>query len=33
MNVQHKIMEKIYWKFGYVYLPEGDVFKNGVGDN
>ena len=28
----HKIIEKIYWKFGYVYLPEGDTFKNGVGD-
>jgi hypothetical protein len=28
----HKIMEKIYWKFGYVYLPEGDTFKNGVGE-
>jgi hypothetical protein len=25
-------MEKIYWKLGYVYLPEGDTFKNGVGD-
>jgi hypothetical protein len=28
----HKIMEKIYWKFGYVYLPEGDTFKDGVGE-
>ena len=31
-NTYHKIIEKIYWKFGYVYLPEGDTFKNGVGD-
>jgi hypothetical protein len=25
-------IEKIYWKFGYVYLPEGNIFKNGIGD-
>lgn len=31
-NTYHKMMEKIYWKFGYVYLSEGDIFKNGVGD-
>lgn len=26
------IIEKIYWKFGHVYLPEGNLFKNGVGE-
>jgi hypothetical protein len=31
-STYHKIMEKRYWKLGYVYLPEGDTFKNGVGD-
>jgi hypothetical protein len=25
-------IEKICWKFGYVYLPEGNIFKNGIGD-
>ena len=32
VNIYHKIVEKIYWKFGYVYLPEGDIFKDGVGE-
>lgn len=25
-------IEKICWKFGYVYIPEGNIFKSGVGD-
>lgn len=32
INTYHKIVEKICWKLGYVYLPEGDTFKNGVGE-
>lgn len=25
-------IEKICWKFGYVYLPERNIFENGIGD-
>lgn len=31
-DMYHKMVGKIYWKLGYVYLPEGDTFKDGVGD-
>jgi len=31
-GIYHKMVEKIYQKFGYVYLPEGDTFKDGVGE-
>jgi hypothetical protein len=32
MTLLQQVAEKIYWKFGYVYIPEGNIFKNGVGD-
>ena len=32
MTFLQQAIEKVYWKFGYVYIPEGNIFKSGVGD-
>jgi hypothetical protein len=32
MAFLQSVIEKIYWKFGYVYVPEGNIFKSGIGD-